>query len=74
MKMPLSAYAKIGLYAIKNHKVSEFFNLKLQKDANKKKSKPEINSEDREFLKRMYKEDVIKTEKILNRSLHWDLT
>jgi len=31
--MPLSAYAKICLYAIKNHKLSEFFNLKLQNDA-----------------------------------------
>ena len=39
MRMPLSAYAKIALFAIKNHKVSEFLDLKLQKDENKKKSK-----------------------------------
>ena len=47
--MTLIDYAKIGIYAIKNHKVSEFFNLKLQKDANKKKSKRKTEYIDNEI-------------------------
>src|SRR3990170_3232787 len=39
MRMTLASYAKIGLYAIKNHRVSEYVDLKLQKDSDKKKSK-----------------------------------
>jgi len=39
MRMPLLSYAKIATYAIKNHKISEYVNLKLQKDENKKKNK-----------------------------------
>ncbi len=37
--MSLSSYAKIGIYAIKNHRVSEYVDLKLQKDNDKRKSK-----------------------------------
>lgn len=37
--MSLTSYAKIGVYAIKNHRVSEYVDLKLQKDLDKKKSK-----------------------------------
>jgi len=36
--MSLSSYAKLATYAIKNHKVTEFADLKLQKDGDKKKS------------------------------------
>jgi len=44
----------------------------LEKFLTKKATKPEINSEDWEFLKGVYKEDVMKTEQILKRSLPWD--
>jgi predicted O-methyltransferase YrrM len=37
--MSLASYAKIGIHAIKNHRVSEYVDLKLQKDNDKKKSK-----------------------------------
>ena len=37
--MSLASYAKIGIHAIKNHRVSEYVDLKLQKENDKKKSK-----------------------------------
>ncbi len=39
MRFTLSDYAKIAIYAIKNRKVSEFVDLKIQKDRDKKKNK-----------------------------------
>jgi len=41
IRLNLSDYAKIAIYAIKNHKVSEFVDLKLQKDRNKKSKRKE---------------------------------
>ena len=53
MRLSLPDYAKIAIYAIKNRKVSEFVDLKIQKDSDKKKSKRkaeyvenEINAEE----------------------------
>ena len=53
MRLSLLDYAKIAIYAIKNRKVSEFVDLKIQKDRDKKKSKRkadyvqnEVNSEE----------------------------
>ncbi|MGI0057712.1 MAG: class I SAM-dependent methyltransferase [Nitrosarchaeum sp.] len=40
--MSLASYAKIGIHAIKNHKVSEYVDLKLQKENDKKKSKRKV--------------------------------
>ena len=53
MRLTLPDYAKIAIYAIKNKKISEFVDLKIQKDRDKKKNKRkaeyvenEINSEE----------------------------
>ena len=55
MRMTLASYAKIGLYAIKNHRVSEYVDLKLQKDSDKKKSKRKAEY----FEKEIAVEDVL---------------
>jgi len=57
------------------------FALKLLNDNNKEKLKllffqntkiPEISSEDRLYLKELYKEEILKTSKLINRDLtHW---
>ena len=53
MRFTPSDYVKIAIYAIKNKKISEFVDLKIQKDRDKKKNKRkaeyvenEINSEE----------------------------
>ncbi len=38
VRFTLSDYAKIAIYAIKNKKISEFVDLKIQKDRDKKKT------------------------------------
>jgi len=53
--MSLATYAKIGIHAIKNHRVSEYVDLKLQKDQDKKKSKRRTEY----FEKELTTEDVL---------------
>src|SRR3990172_3991420 len=53
--MSLATYAKIGIHAIKNHRVSEYVDLKLQKDQDKKKSKRKAEY----FEKEIAVEDVL---------------